>query len=87
MAAPDHRGLSLHVGKPGLVRGRAWPTHVGLWLSMMLILFPLAYAALIATQTNAEIFRFQLTPGSGLRVHLDQVWGDRNLGRLMWNSL
>jgi sn-glycerol 3-phosphate transport system permease protein len=87
MAARNHRGLSLHVGKPGLVKGRAWPTHLGLWLSMMIILFPLAYATLVATQTNAEVFRFQLTPGSGLATHFDQVWNDRNLGRLMWNSL
>ena len=87
MAAHNYRGLSLHVGKPGIVRGRSWPIHLGLWLSMLVILFPLAYAALVATQTNAEVFRFQLTPGSGLSKHFDQVWNDRNLGRLMWNSL
>ena len=87
MAAHNYRGLSLHVGKPGLVKGRRWPIHVGLWLSMLVILFPLAYAGLVATQTNAEVFRFQLTPGSGLSKHFDQVWNDRNLGRLMWNSL
>ncbi len=86
MAAPN-TGLSLNVGKPGLFRGREWPTHLGLWLSMILILFPLAYAALIATQTNAEIFSFKLTPGSGLAKHFDQVWNDRDLGRLMWNSV
>jgi len=87
MAARSENGLSLRVGKPGLVRGRAWPRHIGLWLSMLVILFPLAYAALVATQTNAEVFSFQLTPGSGLSKHFDQVWNDRNLGRLMWNSL
>ncbi len=86
MPAPN-TGLSLNVGKPGLIRGRAWPTHLGLWLSMLVILFPLAYAALIATQTNAEIFSFKLTPGSGLGKHFDQVWNDRSLGRLMWNSI
>ena len=87
MAAHNYRGLSLHVGKPGLVKGRSWPIHIGLWLSMLVILFPLAYAALVATQTNAEVFRFQLTPGTGLSKHFDQVWNDRNLGKLMWNSL
>ena len=85
--AAHNRGLSLHVGKPGRFKGRDWPIHAGLWISMALVLFPLAYAALIATQTNAEIFRFQLTPGTGLSKHFDQVWSDRNLGRLMWNSL
>ncbi len=87
MAARSNNGLSLHVGEPGLIKGRAWPTHMGLWLSMIIILFPLGYAALVATQTNAEVFSFQLTPGSGLSKHFDQVWNDRNLGRLMWNSL
>jgi sn-glycerol 3-phosphate transport system permease protein len=86
MAARDGGGLSLNVGKPGLLRGRRWPTHVMIWGSMLIILFPLAYAALVSTQTNAEVFRFQLTPGSGLGKHFDQVWNDRNLGRLMWNS-
>ena len=87
MAAREGDKLSLNVGRPGLIRGRSWPVHLGLLLSMILILFPMAYAALISTQTNAEVFRFQLTPGSGLRDHFDLVWNDRNIGRLMWNSL
>ncbi len=87
MAAHESDKLSLNVGRPGLIRGRNWPIHLGLWISMIIILFPLAYAALIATQTNAEVFRFQLTPGSGLRDHFDLVWNERNIGRLMWNSV
>lgn len=87
MAAREQVSLSLNVGKPGLIRGRKWPTHLVIWISMLLVLFPLLYAALVATQTNPEIFSFQLTPGSGLGKHFDQVWNDRNLGRLMWNSL
>jgi len=87
MAARDTSGLSLNVGKPGILKGRKWPTHVLIWGSMSVILFPLAYAALVSTQTNAEVFSFQLTPGTGLSDHFDQVWHDRNLGRLMWNSL
>ncbi len=87
MAARDGGGLSLNVGKPGLIRGRSWPTHLAIIGSMLIVLFPLAYAALVSTQTNPEIFSFKLTPGSGLRKHFDQVWSDRNLGRLMWNSL
>ncbi len=87
MAAHNKAGLSLQVGKPGLIRGRSWPKHFGIWFSMLLILFPLLYAALVATQTNAEIFSFQLTPGTGLATHFEQVWSGRNLGRLMWNSL
>lgn len=86
-AHKDARGLSLTIGKPGLIRGRNWPTHLGLWISMFFVLFPLLYAALVATQTNAEVFRFQLTPGTGLSKHFDQVWNGRDFSRLMWNSL
>ena len=86
MAAPEADNISLSVGKPGLISGRSWPLHVMLWFAAAIIVFPLAYAALISTQTNAEVFRFQLTPGSGFGTHLDQVWNDRNIGRFMWNS-
>lgn len=86
MAAREADNISLSVGKKGLIRGRSWPIHVMLWLAAVLIVFPLAYAALISTQTNAEVFRFQLTPGSGFGTHLDQVWNERNIGRFMWNS-
>ena len=86
MAAREPDNISLNVGRVGLVRGREWPRHVLLWLSVVVIVFPLAYAALISTQTNAEVFRFQLTPGSGLGNHFDQVWNERNIGRFMWNS-
>ena len=79
-------GLALNVGKPGLLTGRSWPVHLMIWGAMVLVLFPMAYAALVSTQTNAEVFSGQLTPGTGLSKHFDQVWNDRNLGKLMWNS-
>ena len=87
MAALEQGGLRLKVNRPGLILGRRWSTLVAIWFSMLIILFPLLYAALVSTQTNAEVFSFQLTPGTGLRRHFDQVWNERNLGRLMWNSL
>lgn len=87
MAARETDGLSLNVGSKGFLRNRDWPIHLLLWLAMAVILFPMAYAALIATQTNSEVFRFQLTPGSGLATHFDQVWNERNIGRYMWNSV
>ena len=74
MPGREQTNLSINVSKAGLIRGRSWPIHAALWVSMALILFPLAYAALVATQTNAEVFRFQLTPGSGLADHFDVVW-------------
>ena len=86
MAEREPSNLSVNVGRTGLARGMTWPTHLGLWLSILIIVFPLFYAALVATQTNAEVFRFQLTPGSALGDHFDQVWNGRNIGRFMWNS-
>ncbi len=86
MAAPEADNISLNVGRQGLIRGRSWPLHLMLCVAAAIIVFPLAYAALISTQTNAEVFRFQLTPGTGFATHLDQVWNERNIGRFMWNS-
>lgn len=86
MAARENDNLSLNIGRSGRFRGTSWPNHLGLWLAIVVIVFPLAYAGLVATQTNAEVFRFQLTPGSALGDHFDQVWNGRNLGRFMWNS-
>lgn len=87
MAADRTSSLSVGHGKGGPFGGRTWPRHTALWFCLLIVLFPLLYAALVATQTNAEVFSFKLTPGSGTGKHFDQVWNDRNLGRLMWNSL
>jgi sn-glycerol 3-phosphate transport system permease protein len=87
MAARSRNNLTISTGKPGLIRGRTWPRHLLIWLAIVLMLFPLVYAALVATQTNAEVFSFQLTPGTALSKHFDQVWNERNIPRFMWNSM
>ena len=80
-------GLNPGVQRKGVIRGRKWPYHIALTVTALVIAFPLMYASLIATQTNAEIFTFQLTPGSALRDHFQIVWFDRGLSDAMWNSL
>ncbi len=80
-------GLNPGVQRKGAIRGRKWPYHIALTVTALVIAFPLLYAALISTQTNAEIFSFQLTPGSALRDHFQIVWFDRGLSDAMWNSL
>ncbi len=80
-------GLQVGVQKKGFVRGRQWPFHLALITSVLVIAFPLLYAALIATQTNAEIFSFRFTPGSALASNFDDVWVKREFSRAMWNSL
>ena len=80
-------GLNPGVQRKGFFHGRKWPYHIALTVTALVIAFPLLYAALISTQTNAEIFTFQLTPGSALRDHFQIVWFDRGLSSAMWNSL
>lgn len=87
MAVREQDNLTISVGRKGLVTGRDWPRHVALLLAIGLVIFPLAYAALISTQSNAQVFAFRLTPGGNLGKHFDQVWYDRSLGRFMWNSV
>jgi sn-glycerol 3-phosphate transport system permease protein len=80
-------GLNVGVQRKGLIRGRSWPFHILLTITVLIIAFPLLYAALIATQTNAEIFSFQFTPGSALASNFDDVWVQREFSTAMWNSL
>ena len=79
-------GLNPGVQRKGMFRGRRWPYHIALTATALLIAFPLLYAMLISTQTNAEIFSFQFTPGSALRDHFQQVWFDRDFAGAMVNS-
>ena len=74
------------VQKKGFARGRSWPFHIALVIVAFLIAFPLLYAMLISTQTNAEIFSFQLKPGSALKSNFEDVWVSRDFGRAMFNS-
>ncbi len=80
------KGLAPGVQKTGLVRGRLWHYHIWLTVTALVIAFPLLYAMLISTQTNGEIFSFQLTPGSALGANFDAVWHKRDFAGAMWNS-
>jgi len=79
-------GLTPGVKRHTLFRGRTWPYHLALTATAIVIAFPLLYAALIATQTNTEIFSFQFTPGSALASNFDAVWNGRDFAGAMWNS-
>lgn len=79
-------GLTVGVSHKGLIRGRTWPKHLLLIFTVFIIAFPLLYASLVATQTNAEVFSFQLTPGSALADNFHDVWVKRDFGTNMWNS-
>ncbi len=63
-----------------------WYLHVLLWLACFIVGSPLLYAVIVSTQTNAEVFSFQLTPGSAFFSNLERVIVDRNLLLYMQNS-
>lgn len=81
------QGLASGVQPKTFFRGRKWPYHLGLTITAIVIAFPLLYAILIATQTNAETYAFQFTPGSAFAKNFDAVWVKRNFGGAMLNSL
>ncbi len=79
-------GLTAGVTGKGLLRGRKWPYHVALILASLFIGIPVLYAAMIATQSNAEVFSFRLGPGTALAKNFNDVWVSREIGINMWNS-
>jgi sn-glycerol 3-phosphate transport system permease protein len=63
-----------------------WTLHIGLIAACLILGFPLYYAMLVSTQTNAQVFNYQFTPGSSFLEHWQQVMVTRNLGSYMLNS-
>jgi sn-glycerol 3-phosphate transport system permease protein len=63
-----------------------WMLHIALMLTCLFVGFPLYYAMLVSTQTNAQVFAYQFTPGSSFAEHWQQVMVTRNLGSYMLNS-
>jgi sn-glycerol 3-phosphate transport system permease protein len=80
--------LSSHVAARGRQRWlpERWSLHVALILSCIVLGFPLYYAMLVSTQTNAQVFNYQFTPGGSLAEHWQQVMVTRALGGYMVNS-
>jgi len=59
--------------------------HAALWLACFILGFPLLYAALVATQSNANVYAYSFLPGEAFSRNLALVL-DRNLGQFMLNS-
>ena len=73
-----------HAIRERLVVNR-WYIHLLLWTIVLFMGFPLFYAVLVSTQSNAQMFRLQLTPGDSFGINLQAVL-DRNIARLMFNT-
>lgn len=66
---------------------KRWYAHVILWISCFLVGIPLFYMLIVSTQTNAEVFRYQFTPGSGLASNWNLTFVQRHLHTYMLNSV
>jgi len=75
---------TLQVMRETLIAKR-WYVHVMLWAAVLFMGFPVYYAMLSSTQTNAQIFTYQLTPGTAFADNLNIVL-EQNIGRLMFNT-
>ncbi len=65
---------------------KRWYAHLILITAIIIMGFPLYYALIVSTQGNAEVFRYQLTPGEQLSRNWNVVMNQRNLGQYMLNS-
>ncbi|HUG83197.1 MAG TPA: carbohydrate ABC transporter permease [Euzebya sp.] len=72
---------------PALARRNRVGLHLALFTACVVLGLPVLYAALVSTQTNPEVFRYQMTPGSALGSNFQLVWEARSLGTFMMNSL
>ena len=66
---------------------KRWYAHIVLWIACFVLGIPLFYAVIVSTQTNAEVFRYQFTLGSGLNANWDIVFHQRTLQDYMLNSV
>lgn len=64
-----------------------WYAHLFLWFSCFFLGIPLFYAIIVSTQTNAEVFRYQFSLGSGFETNWDIVFEQRTLHKYIWNSV
>lgn len=66
---------------------KRWYVHLILWVACIIMGFPLFYAMIVSTQSNAQVFSYQFTPGSSLANNWTIVMVNRNLGNYMLNSI
>lgn len=64
-----------------------WYAHAILIVAIIIMGFPVYYAGVVATQTNTQVFNYQLTPSKYLARNWDLVVNQRQLPRFMLNSV
>lgn len=66
---------------------KKWYVHLVLTVSILVMGFPVFYAVIVATQTNTEVYAYQLTPGNALTSNWDVVVNQRHLFDFMLSSI
>ncbi len=62
--------------------------HGLMFIGVMIVIFPLIYALILSTQTNAEYYQVgNLLPGTGMADNYRLAWERAELGKLMTNTL
>lgn len=64
-----------------------WYAHLILWIACAVIGFPLFYAMLVATQSQAEVFAYRFIPGTSFADNWNIVINNRHLHTYMLNSV
>jgi sn-glycerol 3-phosphate transport system permease protein len=74
--------------RKGPLNGRKWIIHLLLFLSILLIGFPLYYGFVISTQSLDEVIKVpqSLLPSGHLLENYATVWNRIHMGRLLFNS-
>jgi len=81
-----HQSLTLTGIRQRIIPKR-WYAHMILWIACFLLGVPLLYAALVGTQTNAQVYDYQFYPGESLMQNLRVVMETRQMGDYMLNSV
>ena len=66
---------------------KRWYAHAILLFAVVAMGFPMFYAIIVSTQTNADVFNYRFTPGNDLARNWDVVVNQRNLFQFMLNSV
>lgn len=66
---------------------RRWPIHLLLIVACLLVMAPVLFAFIKATQTNAAVLTPSLVPGTELFANIEAAWVKARLGMFVRNSL
>lgn len=83
------RPLEVQAPRPvsGTRKRSDWATHLALSVACLLVMAPLLFALIKATQVSSNVLSPRMIPGTAFFENLRQVWTEAHLGRYMLNSL